>query len=301
MNKKIFNIPLTASIHTITLRSAQEPHRPPGITSDILDAIPLETTAQWSMKINPNKINGDIFQYSQYRKTMNSLMSNMQVSQYSYYRTDLRIDCYQDVFELLYKINFLLISLFAMSYKKNQGQAVAHLCMLSKEFSDVSYDNSYLEIKFYNKKFQMMDKDPAKARLEIRCLKNLKKDGLPPPEFHKVIFDLLDTLPSNFEALQEKCNSYLLKAYKNHCKNCNGIERKRDYVTEFLSSANNALTIFTRAQLRNFLVLCGVDKAKVYDRAEYIVRKTKAVFYSKQDVVKYTEKLKTVINQFFLT
>ena len=173
--------------------------------------------------------------------------------------------------------------------------------MLSKEFSDVSYDNSYLEIKFYNKKFQMMDKDPAKARLEIRCLKNLKKDGLPPPEFHKVIFDLLDTLPSNFEALQEKCNSYLLKAYQNHCKYCNGIKRKHDYVTEFLSSANNALTIFTRAQLRNFLVLCGVDKAKVYDRAEYIVRKTKAVFYSKQDVVKYTEKLKTVINQFFLT
>ena len=297
----ILNIPLTASIHTITLRSAQELRIPQGITKDMLIASKLARTAQWSIKINPNKVSGDIFQYSKYLETIDSLMSAIQVNDYSYYRIDLRIDCYQDVFKELYQINLLMISLFAMSCKKNQSQATAHLCMLSKDYSDLSYDNSYMELKFYNKKFQTMDKDPAKARLEIRCLKTLRKNGLPPSQFQQVVFNLLDGLPSKFQGLQEQCNRNLLQAYKKHCRYCSGIKRSRDYVTEFLSSENNALTIFTRAQLRNFLVLCGVDKAKVYDRAEYILRKTKIELFSKNDIVMYIEKLKEAMALFFST
>lgn len=301
MNQQILNIPMTASIHTITLRTKQKPHIPQSISKEIMNENYSAKTLQWFIRINPNKVNGDIFQYSQYCNTIDSLMKQIQVSNYSYYRIDLRIDCYQDVFKMLYQINLLLISLFATSYKRNEGQAVGHLCLLSKDFCDVSYDNQYLEMKFYDKKFQTMDADPAKARLEIRCLKTLRLDGMLPLEFKKVVFKTLDELPKKFEALQDKCNEYLFEAYQVHCRHCNGIGRKRDFATEFLSHQNNSLSIFTREQLRRFLLECNIAKNKVFDRAEYIVRKTRLQFFDEQDIVNYITKLKESINLFFET
>ena len=303
MNSLIINTPVQAGIHTFNLRTEQRPTNLEKIDSAVLDAGLLERTKKWFLELDINLVNGCIDQYSVHCKTLNHLMNQISITDYTYYRTDICIDWFvKNIFKKLYKVNLLLICLFAMLFpKKNEGQAVGHLCMLSKEYCDISFDNQYTQFTFYNKEFQTAGKNPTKARLEIRCLKNLREDGLPPLEFQKKAFKLLDSLPSNFEALQEKCNSYLLKAYQNHCKYCSGIKRKRDYVTEFLSSENNALTIFTREQLRNFLVLCGVDKEKVYDRAEYILRKTKIELFSKNDIVMYIEKLKEAMFLFFST
>lgn len=301
MKKEYFNIyPLQASIHTVTVRSLTAPDVPSVMSREVLKtATYLKATERWSMQINPNKINGDIFSYREYCDTMNNLFARLKIANPIYYRTDIRIDSYQDTFKQFYKINLLIISLFAMNYKKNFGKAMGQICLQSREYADVSYSNEYIEMKYYDKKLQTRDQDPAKARLEIRCLKTMRNKGLPPHEFANMIFGIFDKLAFRYEELQNICNQILYGEYLNHCKYCGGLDRKRDFTTEFLSSYHNTLTIFTRKQLRSFLVMCGLTDTQAYDRAEYIIRKTKIEFFSGADIRQYIEKLKGAMTEFF--
>lgn len=195
MNKtKLEKYNLTGSIHTVTIKSAKEPSLPEKANLEVLRSTYLTKTKQCSTRINLNKLGGDIFSYGEFRAAMYELTQHLQIPDYTYYRTDIRLDSYEDNFKEYYKLNLLLINLFSILFHDPNGQAVSHQLTGSKEFTDISTQNQYWQVKYYNKKFQTNDTDPAKVRLEFRSLKSTNRDGYAPHKIKEKWFEKLDRL-----------------------------------------------------------------------------------------------------------
>lgn len=92
MNSLIINTPVQAGIHTFNLRTEQRPINLDKINSAVLDAGFLERTKKWFLELDINLVNGCIDQYSVHCKTLNHLMNQISVTDYTYYRTDICID-----------------------------------------------------------------------------------------------------------------------------------------------------------------------------------------------------------------
>lgn len=300
MNRAKFdNYKLTASIHTVNIRSDDCPDIPEDVNLEVLRSNYLQKAEQWSTRINLNKLYGDIFCYSEFCAVMHELSQQIQISEFKYYRTDIRLDSYSDDFKAYYKLNQLLINLFSLLFHDTNGQAVSHLLTGSKEFTDISTQNQYWQVKYYNKKFQTNDEDPAKARLEFRSLKSTSKDGYAPHEMKEKWFEKLDRLPSLYDDLQKLCNVALYKAYRAYCNYNSKGQKKNDYATGFLSNYSNSMTIFTRKQLREFLQMCGLSETSAASRAENIIDRVHIEFFSKADLERYIAKIKAAMNDYF--
>jgi hypothetical protein len=230
------------------------------------------------------------------------LLADMGIAESAYYRVDIRCDSYEDdFFKDNYKRHLLLISLFSLQIRDTNRQAIAHMLTQSKAFSDVSTKSQYYEAKFYDKKYQLNDADDCKARLEFRCLKSTRKDGLQPHEYKSILFGQLDELPGHYEKLKKRCNEQLYGAYLTHCKHA-GKTSKGDSATEFLSHYHNTLTIFDKRQLEQFLELCGITGSRAVHRANYITgEKCDIEFFSESDLREYIAMLKHSIVAFFST
>lgn len=300
MNKnKLNNYNLNASIHTVNIRSTEKPIFPTSINTDAFKSSYLEQTQKWSVKLNPNKIRNDIFAYSEFCATVNELFYSMGIADFTYYRTDIRLDSYEDNFKDYYKLNTLLINLFSILFNDPNRQAVGHILTQSKAFCDVSSQNQYWEVKYYDKKLQANDIDPAKARLEFRSLKATNTDGYEPHIIKDKWFEKLDKLPSLYDDLQKQSNLALYEAYTAYCNyNRKGTLRK-DYATAFLSNYSNSLTIYTRRQLREFLQMCGLSEQTAQNRSDNIIDNIHIEFFSKTDLENYIKKIKNSMNGFF--
>lgn len=296
---KLDNYNLTASIHTVDIRSKNMPSIPQNINLKVLKSSYLQKSQQWSIRINPNKLEGDIFCCSEFYATMHKLTGQLQLPDYIYYRTDIRLDSYEDDFKAYYKLNQLLISLFSLLFHDTNGQAISHLLAGSKEFTDISTKNQYWEVKYYNKKFQTNDDDPAKARLEFRSLKSTNRSGYTPHEIKMKWFEKLDQLPKLYDDLQKLCNKMLFNAYQAYCNYNSKYQKKGDYATGFLSNYSNGMTIFTRNQLREFLQLCGLSEKTASNRTESIIERVYIEFFSRADLERYITKIKFAMDDYF--
>ena len=300
MNKqKLKNYNLNASIHTFAIKSKGQPQVPHTSNNDIIRCAYMPKTDMWHTRINPNKINDELMSYSEFMATFNQIACSLKISEPIFYRTDIRLDSYIDNFQEYYKLNLLLISLFSIIFNDSNGQAIGHMLTQTKEFSDISSQNQYWEIKYYNKKFQTNDSDVAKARLEFRSLKSTNVNGHPPHEIKKMWFKKLDTLPALYGDLQRECNKNLYNAYIDYCNYNNKSMTKGDLATKFFNDYAHSMTVFTRHQLKEFLLMCGINKDRVEERADYIYRKTNIEFFSKTDLEIYISKIKTAMNNFF--
>lgn len=296
---KLNTYSLTASIHTINIRSPAQPIIPNCVDTNILRTIYLPKSNIWSTIVNPNKLHGDIFAYSEFCAVVADLFDKLDAPNFTYYRTDIRLDSYKDNFKDYYKLNSLLIGLFGLLFNDPNRQAISHMLIQSKEFSDIAAANQYWEVTYYNKKLQTNDTDPAKARLEFRSLKSTNASGHPPHEIKTMWFKKLDALPKLYNDLQNNCNAELYKAYQEHCKyNSKGAVRK-DYITNFLSSYISGITIYTRRQLIAFLQMCGLTGKTAEYRADNIIEKVHIEFFSKADIERYIEKIKIAMDNFF--
>lgn len=296
--KKLENYSLTASIHTVNLRSEDKPLLPKIVSLGIIRSTYFQQKGVWSLRINPNELHGDIFAYSEFNATMHELCQALQIVP-TYYRCDIRLDSYEYTFKTFYKLNVLLINLFSILFNDPNGQAVSHLLTCSKEFSDVSTKNQYWEVKYYDKARQSHDTDPAKARLEFRSLKSTKDGGRTPDEIKELWFEKLDKLPELYERLQEKTNDALHEAYLQYVKYNGKSDRKRDILTSFLSVYCNSVSIYSRKQLRAFLMKCGLKETVANSRADYIIDRVYLEFFSRADIERYIQKLKDAMNDFF--
>lgn len=298
---KLNSYDLTASIHTFSVRSFNEPVIPAFVKTETARTNYMRKTQTWFTTINPNKLNNkDIFAYSEFYAESIKFFNSLQIPDCMFWRTDIRLDSYTDNFKDYYKLNLLLISLFSIELNDKNRQAIGHTLMCSKDFTDISTQNAYWQIKYYDKKFQTRDTDPAKARLEFRYLKAPKNVEHKPHEIKEMWFKKLDSIINHFEELQHLCNKELLKAYQYFCIYNGGVDRKRDLLTKFFSLYANSMSVFTREQLRNFFKLCDVEISKIEERINYICSMTKIEFFSKSDLRQYIEKIKASMDEFFL-
>ena len=302
MNKeKLSEYELTTSVHTFTVRSDAPPNIPDDMDVEIIRTTYQPKSGNWLTRVNPNKLGyGDLFAYKGgFTPVVRDLFNDLGIPGSTYYRVDLRLDSYKDTFKPYYKLNLLLVSLFAELLRDPNRQAIAHLLTQSKELTDVSTKNQYYEVKYYDKKYQKNDTDPTKARLEFRCLKSMRTTGLPPHEFKDELFRRLDGLPEHFEVLKQKCNKQLYAAYLKHCEYAGKTRVKADCATEFLSHYNIGLTIFDKRQLEQFFEMCDVTGARIKYRTDYVTQKCKMEFISKSELWAYIAKLKQTIQKFF--
>lgn len=300
MNKtKLEQYNLTGSIHTVSVISDTPPVVPENVDLEAVGTIYLQRTKRWATRANLNKVHGDIFAYSEFCATAYEVFSSLQIPEFKYYRTDIRLDSYNDDFKEYYKLNQLLINLFSMVFHDPNRQTVNHMLSQTKEFTDISTQNQYWQVKYYNKKFQTNDTDPAKVRLEFRSLKSTNRDGYAPHEIKDKWFEKLDRLPSLYDDLQKLCNTALYEAYRAYCNYNSKGQKKNDYATGFLSNYSNSMTIFTRKQLREFLLMCGLSETSAASRAENIVDRVHIEFFSKSDIERYIAKIKAAMDDFF--
>jgi len=301
MNKlKLQDYDLQASVHTFVLRSSSAPLIPENIGSEVAQTAYFSKSDSWLTTINPNKLEyGDLFTYSEFNAAVHDLIDIMEVPDSTYYRVDIRLDSYEENFQSYLKLNMLLTNLFSILYNDPNRQAVAYMLTQEKVFSGVSTQNQYRQVEYYDKKFQTNDEDPAKARLEFRCLKSKKQNGFPPHEFKNELFKRLDELPKHYDELQLACNHRMYKAYLTHCKEAGRISGKEDRATEFLSHYHNNMTMFTRKQLEQFLEMCGINDSRGVYRADYITKSYQLEYFSMPDLQNYIKKLKESMNEFF--
>ena len=297
--QKLHTYKLNASIHTFAVKSQCCPALPLTCDRKIVDTIKLPRTGSFITRVNLNKLHGDIFAYSEFQANAADLFNSMQIPQCTYWRTDIRLDSYEDNFREYYKLNLLLISLLGIVLNDTNNQSIGHMLTQTKEFSDISTKNQYWEVKYYNKKFQTNDADIAKARLEFRSLKATKTGGRPPHEIKEMWFDKLDRLTAMYEDLQKQCNENLYIGYTDYCNYNSKSTSKGDLVTSFFNTYAHGMTVFTRRQLKDFLLMCGVKRERVEERADYIYSKTHIEFFSKADLEAYIRKIKTAMNEFF--
>lgn len=296
--KKLENYSQTASIHTVTIRSEGKPLLPKTADLGVIRSTYMQRVGMWYLRINPNKLHGDIFAYSEFCANIEYLCSGMKITP-TYYRCDIRLDNYEENFESFYKMNLLLISLFSILFNDSNGQAVSHLLTCSKVFTDISTQNNYWEVKYYDKSYQSHDVDSAKARLEFRCLRATKKGGYAPHEIKEKWFKMLDKLPSLYSQLLERCNQELKNAYEKHKAYNSKLNSQSDCLTSFLSVYSNGMSVFTREQLRAFLMQCGLKETAANSRADYIIDRVYIEFFSKADIERYIKKIKDAMNDFF--
>ena len=299
--EKIEKYNLTASIHTFTVRSSNEPVIPAHVKTDVARVSYMKRTQEWRITINPNKFNtGDIYAYSEFKALTRNLFESMKIPECRFYRTDIRLDSYEDNFDEYYKLNLMLISLLSIELNDPNKQAIGHTLMHSKVLTDISTKNAYWELKYYNKKFQTNDTAKAKARLEFRYLKSPKNVEHEPHEIKEMWFKKLYNIINRYDELQIRCNQELLKAYQDFCSFSKDKKRKGDMLTNFFSAPKNSLSVFTRKQLTNFFELCGVEKSKIDSRVDNLCSNKKIEFFSKEDLRKYIKMIKTSMDDFFL-
>jgi len=299
-SEKLKNIRLQSSIHTFNVRSVDEPTIPSHISNSIVKASYNKSGKTWIIRINPNKFEkGDILVYSEFMALTKKLFEEMNIRDCRFWRTDIRLDSYEDNFKDYYKLNLLLISLLSMEINDPNGQAISHMLTCTKEFSDISTKNQYWEIKYYDKKFQTHDTDRTKSRLEFRSLKATQNVDYRPHIVKEKWFEKLNKLIYRYDELQKQCNDLLFTSYQDYCVYNRNMCNSKDVLTKFFSVYSNAMTVFTRDQLRGFFKMCGVASGTVEERIKYICDKTNIEFISKSNLQEYIKIIKESMNDFF--
>lgn len=314
MNKqKLDNYNLTGSIHTLSIKS-------PGMVEDIQEGVSnciisnsqakngLTTTSV----INPNKLVGDVFSYSEFETVFNTILAGAGIRDYNIIRADMRFDNYEPEHYRQYtKLNRYLISMLAVTYKTKNNYKTNDL--FNQRQLSVAIKNDYFEIENYDReaksKITKNHQEPAKARLEERTVskgwrkvyKTTKADlgsddwsmELLKKEFTDGWFDRWDKAIQNTDKVHKRYNDELEKLYK---------EDRKAYPTRFRSLTDFLIQyqdcIFCKAQMID--LLSRFEEVKdPKTRAENHKKRYGIEYFSKKDVQAAINEVKRATREFF--
>lgn len=285
--KKILEKQLHVGIHTISVNSSKKIDNGVKGISHLKTLIKEKTgEIRHITKINPNDFyEGELDNYNTYRKVIENIVNEFELSDCLLSRADIRIDSYDDDYDELLKLNKLIVLLIAYSYNiKNQYQSFNPLTL---DNLTVRVQNEYYEAENYNRAIKSENIGLAKNRLELRS-KALLKTGKDIPMIMSDWIVRLENLPSCYEKLQDLCNYYL---YEKWIKEK---DVKVKSLSEFIRKYQD--NIFTVRQLINFLGRIGVENPT---RTAYNFNsKSKIEYYSKTDVQRYIKNLTKSLNNF---
>jgi hypothetical protein len=294
-NKNLADYSLTASIHTVQIRSS---YVAAFQTMDdkmvkVRQTLDNETGEHISHSIiNPNNYGvGELLKYSQYEAVMSALMKKAGVSDYKYDRIDFRFDSYEDTFLEYYKLNSLLLGLFTMEYKFRNNEPTESVGQITRSKQGVGIKNQSMELVYYDKEKESNGKNPCKARLELR---SKLLDGKQPTAAAALWFTRLDKAKRHFTELQKHYNASLYTHYLAWRKESCPENKNKDMITAFVRENRNCF--FTKRQLQEFCAMCGVKSPKY--RAKNLKQSCGLEFFSQKDVRTYIEKIKNCLKKF---
>lgn len=314
MNKqKLDNYNLTGSIHTLSIKS-------PGMVEDIQEEVSNCIVSNSQAKngltttsvINPNKLVGDVFSYSEFETVFNTILAGAGIRDYNIIRADMRFDNYEPEHYRQYtKLNRYLISMLAVTYKTKNNYKTNDL--FNQRQLSVAIKNDYFEIENYDReaksKITKNHQEPAKARLEERTVskgwrkvyKTTKADlgsddwsmELLKKEFTDGWFDRWDKAIQNTDKVHKRYNDELEKLYK---------EDRKAYPTRFRSLTDFLIQyqdcIFCKAQMIDLLSRFEeVKDPKI--RAENHKKRYGIEYFSKKDVQAAINEVKRATREFF--
>lgn len=299
---------LTGSIHTLEIKSPEyEPAQDENVSECITTRI-NETGTEAVSKINPNKLNGDVFSFSEFRETMQEILSASGVGRYRFTRTDLRLDAYdRRHYRLFSKLNKYLISAIAVSYSTKNNYRAEDL-FTGNQIS-IAVKNDYFEVENYDRnhknKVTGNTTEQATARLEERTTARQWRGlyqmeyvsaetnmTLLEWEFTKKWASRWQKARKNLQMVQDAYNDALVKKYHE------GLNKKPVQfrsLTDFL--IQNQESIFTSAQMVDLLGRLGVENPK--GRAKYHKKKYGCEYFSLADVDYAIAEIKRATEEYF--
>ena len=312
--KKLDEYNLTGSIHTLSIKS-------PGMVEDIQEDVSncIVSNSRQNQNgttttsiINPNKLIGDVFSYSEFEAVFNTILAGAGIRDYNIIRADMRFDNYEPEHYRQYaKLNRYLISMLAVTYKTKNNYKTNDL--FSQRQLSVAIKNDYFEIENYDREAKSQNtenhEEPAKARLEERTVsrnwRNIYSKTIPEvgsedwnmkllkKEFTDGWFQRWDKAIQNIDKVHKKYNDELEKIYK---------EDRNSYPTRFRSLTDFLIQyqdcIFCKAQMID--LLSRFEEVKnPKQRAENNKKRYGIEYFSKKDVQAAINEVKRATREFF--
>lgn len=291
---KLKEYSLTGSIHTLAVRSQ-------GLVENVPQEIENCITTSTKMKgateitttiINPNKMQGDLYKYSELYSAMGTILSAAGIDDYSLIRADLRLDSFDpEHYKQYAKLNKYLISALALTYSVKNCYRSTDL--FSQAQLSVAIKNRYFEAENYDKHAESEGTDAAQSRLELRS-KDFASENLP-KEFTERWFLRLDRALTNLDKVQSRYNDELIRIYEEgkDAKPC----RFRT-VTDFIIMYQDC--IFTKSQLIDLLSrIPEVGPGKAKTKAENHKKRYGIEYFSQRDMRAAVSEIKRATCAFF--
>lgn len=290
--KKLEQYELTGSIHTLSVKSTGMPVDIQKEVQDCIESASRSTKKDvitTTTKINPNKLMGDIFSYSEFIPAYETILAGAGILDPEMMRADFRLDNYDPAHYLKYaKLNKYLISALAVTYKVQNVYRTVNL-FTQKQLS-IAIKNRDFESENYDKRAESNGTDIAQSRLELRS-KRMSNNDIQ-KEFTEKWFARWDKAIKNLKAVQARYNEELVKLY---------FEGKNAYPVRFRSMTDFLIQyqdcIFCTAQMIDLLERLGVDNPE--GKAKYHKRKYGIEYFSQADVKRAVKEIKRATTEFF--
>lgn len=311
-SQKINNYNLTGSIHTLQIKSSDIPEIP----TELQECISSSTRKNHGIIeaisiINPNKLLGDCFSFTEFEQSFSSILEEVGVTDYNLMRVDFRMDSYESEHYKAYaKLHKYLLSCLAVTYKVKNVYKTENL--FSNQLLSMAIKNDYLQCECYNReeksKLTENHAEKAKSRLEERTvskswrlieskkIENNSESNLEDmnrefvTEWYKRWQKAVAT--DNLKKVWSKYNCELAKIYQ---------EDKTAYPVRFRSLTDFLIQyqdcIFCHKQLVNLLELIGVDNPE--SRARNHKSKYGIEYFSKSDLKKAVGEIRRATEKFF--
>lgn len=279
---------LTGSVHTVEIRFPKTQ----GLSKGDGACIDVSVNQKEEAKavINANKLNGDIFGYTDFGKAFNQILKNNNIGDYWVSRADFRLDSYRRAdYKDFAKLHKYMICAIAIGCNARNCYNTRNLW--TNEQLSIAVKTGHFQIENYDKYVESNGTDIAMARLEER---SMNSNGLDIKRaFLHEWFDRWDKAISNLDKVQERYNAALMDIWE---QDRESKPRKFLSLREFIMSYQDC--IFTRKQLIDLVTATGESKnpeswAKTY------VNRYGIEFISKNNVKTAVKEIRRATKEFF--
>lgn len=291
--QKLNNYKLTGSIHTLSVKSdGVVEDVQPEVSDCIIASTHTKNGTTTTSIINPNKLVGDVFTYSEFDTVLNTILAGSGIDKYTLIRADMRFDSYEpEHYHDYAKLNRYLISALAVTYKVDNCYRSENL--FSQQQLSIAIKNKYFECENYDKAAESHGTDAASSRLEVRS-KSWADNDLR-REFAEHWFMRWDKALKNLDQVHKRYNDELEKIY---LAGRQAYPKKFRSLTDFLMQYQGC--IFCKAQMIDLLSRfpeVGPEKART--RAENHKKRYGIEYFSRRDVAAAVEEVKRATLDFF--
>ena len=307
--KKLQDYKLTGSLHTLSIKSPGVVENVPEDVSKCISSSSVHTKGvKTTSVINPNKLMGDVFKFSEFKTTMDTILSAAGITDYQLIRADMRFDSYDpEHYHRFTKLNRYLISMIAVTYATKNNYKAENL--FSQKQLTVAIKNDYFELENYDRAAKSKNTgnhvEPAQARIEERTIgrgwrtiygcaaSDIDNMDLIKTEFSDSWFARWDKAVQNITEVHRRYNDELEMIYNNEK---NSFPTRFRSLTDFLIQYQEC--IFCKSQMID--LLSRFEEVKnPKQRAENHKKRYGIEYFSQNDVQAAINEIKRATKEFF--